>query len=109
MGMLEKTILDSSFLCITTTEWHGILWENLDGHLLPFGHEHNKRLRRQEMKALVRETGAAYLSRLEDLESEIMRKNRLVLPYNTGWVESLEIDSYDDLDFCRQIASSLNL
>lgn len=107
--MYERTKSADKYICITTAEWHGVLWENLDGQWLPLGHNKSQRLRRQDMKMLMKETGAAYLSRLGDSDTKFKRKMRTVLPYPTSLIESLEIDSQEDLDFCRRVAKEYNL
>lgn len=106
--MLKSSDFSTPFLRFTAVEWHGVLWQSIDNEISPYGHSRATRQRRQDMKTILRETGAAYLSRLGDEIIEKVRTTRDLQVHLTSLIESLEIDSVEDLELCRRLALKLD-
>ena len=107
-----KTLIDMNegidysepFLKMTTYGWHGVLWDHVAGELQPYGHSAERRIRRQDASPLFLETGAAYLTRLVDISTPQIRASRKIYSHNTSLIESFQIDTPEELEFCNFIS-----
>lgn len=87
----------------TAVEWHGFIWDLQDGFVKPFQHNHLKRQRRQDLTAQVLETGGFYGATLGSFKQSGIRFVDPLIPVIVDRTEALEIDTWDDLEFCNQI------
>jgi len=87
----------------TATEWHGFIWDQQDGFLKPFQHNHLKRQRRQDLIPQVLETGGIYGAALGSFNKSGIRFVDPLMPILVGRAEALEIDTWDDLEFCNRL------
>lgn len=83
---------------VTATKHHKILWEATGDDLRAFNHDPLNRLRRQDSKAIVSETGSIYGSSVGLIE----KNNSILGKNNVGYVEipksrSFELDDLQDL------------
>jgi YrbI family 3-deoxy-D-manno-octulosonate 8-phosphate phosphatase len=89
---------------ISVTPWHGFLW-NLDGILKARHHDPRNRLRRQDLgETMYLETGGVYAARLRDFMENKNRFGKQPAPVEVSRMESLEIDTWDDLSICNSLA-----
>jgi YrbI family 3-deoxy-D-manno-octulosonate 8-phosphate phosphatase len=84
-------------------EWHGFIWYRENAYASPNQHDPAKRIRRQDMLAQVLETGNLYGATISSYLKSKIRFVEPLLPLIVGRKEALEIDSYDDLDFCNNV------
>lgn len=93
---------DSAF---TAARTHGFLW-HLDG--TGVNHDASQRLRRQDRRVEMLETGAAYAMRVEPLRRSGHRFNGRIRPVEVDPARTLEIDDPADLERARLLAAYLD-
>ena len=86
-------------------EDHGFRWEESDGAFQPIGHEASSRPRRQDLPHRILETGAFYVFRAEGIRDSGSRFHGRIGVVEVTRDSSMEIDSYDDLELARRIAT----
>lgn len=104
VAMNEGSDYSKPFLKMTTYGWHGVLWSEVEEVLRPYGHSVNRRIRRQDSTPLFLETGAAYLTRLVDISTPQTRESRKIFSHNTSLIESFQIDTPEELEFCNLLS-----
>jgi len=99
--LIESPNLNS---VITIKDGHPFMWETVDGlSWNPIGHSRNNRARRQDLNQSGWETGGCYAIRVHALQNQ-----KIIYPEPTGTVsvdifESIDIDTYEDLENVRKI------
>jgi YrbI family 3-deoxy-D-manno-octulosonate 8-phosphate phosphatase len=88
----------------TASEWHGFIWEIKEDYVIPLHHDHLNRKRRQELSKCVLETGGLYGASLDSFDKSRIRFVEPLHPLLVSRIESIEIDTWDDLNFCNQIS-----
>ena len=88
----------------TASDWHGFIWEIKEDYVIPVHHDHLNRKRRQELSKRVLETGGLYGASLDSFDKTRIRFVEPLHPLFVGRIESIEIDTWDDLNFCNQIS-----
>jgi len=96
----ERKELGSIFSAIEKNEF---IWE-LGSHWLPVNHDKKFRLPRQQGRLSVIETGSFYVFRKELFKTEMSRFCGITEPFITQIWSSFDIDTIEDLEFCRKIA-----
>lgn len=87
----------------TAVESHKFIWaKDFDGWN-PTNHPKNHRLRRQELKAEVYETGAVYAFPKEKFLKSGYRFCAPAVPVLVPFSSSLDIDTHEDLEFARNV------
>lgn len=76
-----------------------------NGDCLPQGHEKSSRARRQDLPALFSETGAFYFMQTKAFLDEKTRFCGRVGSILVSKVESLDIDTFEDLAMANQLAA----
>jgi CMP-N-acetylneuraminic acid synthetase len=95
---------DKGFSTFTAKEFHGFEWRMKDLKWESVNHDATKRLRRQELNPSVIENGGVYAFPFKEF---IIKKYRFcseVKPVMAETQNSIEIDSYDDLEMARGLA-----
>ncbi|CAK1595814.1 unnamed protein product [Parnassius mnemosyne] len=81
-------------------------WKFMNGSLIPINFNYDSRPRRQDWNGELIETGAFYISRVEIIKQGLLQnKNCTVLEVSTE--ESLEVDSYYDLQLANALLTIL--
>jgi N-acylneuraminate cytidylyltransferase len=93
--------VDSVFSAV---EKNYFLWR-LEHNWKPIGHDKFKRLPRQSQPQTVVETGSFYVFKINKFIQESSRFCGVTEPVLTNYLSSFDIDTYDELEFCQQIAS----
>ena len=93
--------VDSAFSAV---EKNYFLWR-LEDYWKPVGHDQYKRLPRQSQPQTVVETGSFYVFKISKFIQEPSRFCGVTEPVLTNYLSSFDIDTYDDLEFCQQIAT----
>ncbi len=88
----------------TAINWHGFVWDLKDGVASPYLHDHKKRSRRQDLSPQVLETGGFYGGSIARLRDSRVRFVEPLVPILVDKIESIEIDTLDDLKFCNSIS-----
>ena len=96
----EHKEIGSIFSAIEKNEF---IWE-LTNYWSPVNHDKKIRLPRQQSKLSVIETGSFYIFRKELFEIEKSRFCGITEPRITQFWSSFDIDTLEDLEFCRKIA-----
>lgn len=86
-------------------EDHGFRWEEREGEFHPLGHEASSRPRRQDLPHRVLETGAFYVFRASGITESGSRFHGRIGVVEVTRETAIEIDSYDDLELARRIAT----
>lgn len=92
----------------TVVDWHGFTWNVESGGVTPYLHDHRNRSRRQDLSPRVLETGGVYGARIKSFIDSGVRFVDPLMPIYVGRAESIEIDTWDDLDYCNQILAPRN-
>jgi N-acylneuraminate cytidylyltransferase len=92
----------------SVVEWHGFVWNIESKGVLPHHHDHQNRRRRQDLSPKALETGGIYGAQIKSFMSSGVRFVDPLRPIYVGRAEAVEIDSWDDLDFCNRISAPLN-
>lgn len=101
--LIENSTLNS---VITVKEGHPFMWGSKNGTLWnPEGHTRIHRPRRQELGFSGWETGGCYAIRVKSLREQQVRYPEPTSIVGVTYVESIDIDSYEDLEVARQILS----
>ncbi len=87
-------------------EDHGFRWEERDGAFQPIGHEASSRPRRQDLPRRILETGAFYVFRAAGIRESGSRFHGRIGVVEVATRNAMEIDSHDELELARIIASS---
>jgi YrbI family 3-deoxy-D-manno-octulosonate 8-phosphate phosphatase len=90
-------------MVLSGVEDHGFRWEERDGAFHPIGHEASSRPRRQDLPHRILETGAFYVFRASGIVDSGSRFHGRIGVVEVARENSMEIDSYDDLEFARRI------
>ncbi len=89
----------------TAQDWHGFLWNLDNGVALPYFHDHLNRSRRQELEPQILETGGLYGASINSFRSSKVRFVSPLNPIMVNRLEAIEIDTWDDLNFCNRIST----
>jgi N-acylneuraminate cytidylyltransferase len=105
---IEKLVNNNNFnSVITIKDGHPFMWETTDEVFWnPSGHSRSNRLRRQDLNTGGWETGGCYAIRVHAL-----RNQKIIYPEPTGTVsvdilESIDIDTFQDLELVRKILTN---
>jgi CMP-N,N'-diacetyllegionaminic acid synthase len=92
---------------LSVREAHPFMWmENNQNSWDPSGHERNFRPRRQDLGVQGIETGGIYVMRVGALMSQQSRFPKPTSVIKVTYLESLDIDSYEDLEVARLLIKS---
>jgi N-acylneuraminate cytidylyltransferase len=95
---------DEADTAFSATSFHGFLWK-ADG--TADGHDIKRRPRRQELEPRWLESGGFYVLRARDLLASGTRFNGRIRPVEVDVIESLEIDTYQQLLLAQATADVL--
>lgn len=89
---------------ITISEHHKVLWKVKEDTLIPYNHNPESRIRRQDQEKIVFETGSIYGSRVRNIK----KYKTLCGINNVGYVNipksrSFEIDDYEDVNIVEKL------
>jgi CMP-N-acetylneuraminic acid synthetase len=96
---------DQGFSTFTAKEFHGFEWRLDDSKWKAVNHQPTKRFRRQDLDPSVIENGGVYAFPLKEFMIEKYRFCSEVKPIMAEIQNSIEIDSYGDLEIARILAS----
>lgn len=107
---IEKLVKNSQFNSVMTIKvGHPFMWETLDGHSWnPSGHSRSSRLRRQELNLSGWETGGCYAMKAHSFLSQKNLYPEPTTVVSVNALESIDIDTTQDLEIVREIASFLH-
>lgn len=95
---------------ITLHEGHPFMWEeSFNAKWEPLGHKRSYRARRQDLSRQGWETGGCYAIRIGAFLRENVRYPGPTGCVSVNLLESLDIDTVDDLELAREIAKNLNV
>lgn len=103
IGMLEQ---EPDCGVITAQDWHGFVWTVKHGTAMPHFHDPLHRSRRQDLETQILETGGLYGGSMDSFLKSKVRFVNPLRPIFVSRVEAIEIDTWDDLDFCNRITQS---
>ena len=111
IGMLERAIETvismEAEVCFSARESHPFLWtESSNGYVEPINHPKDFRPRRQELTRTFVETGNFYVFRASDFLEAKYRFFGRVMPIETTFIDSIDIDEQEDLQLAQALASS---
>lgn len=98
-------LAELGFVGFSAVESNKFLWSKGNGNWMPVNHPKNHRPRRQDLKAEVYETGAVYAFPKEKFLKSGYRFCAPAVPVLVPFSISLDIDTYEDLEFARYILS----
>ena len=102
---INKLINDASLGCVMTIrEAHPFMWVTKDNLIWePSGHERQLRKRRQELDISGWETGGCYSIKIRHFEEKNIRYPEPTGAVSVSHLESLDIDTIDELETASQI------
>ncbi|KLE11782.1 hypothetical protein AF80_00090 [Aliarcobacter butzleri L355] len=80
-----------------------IMYHKEDDKAIPLNTDHNKGVRRQEHGAVYIRNGAIYITKVDYLKKEQRIISDIPLMYEMGKNRSINIDTYEDLEYVRNL------